>query len=375
MRITDIKATVTRDRVFWAREIEPIVTMRRPEDRPGRSGPPVPQPGSILVEVTTDEGLVGVGLGGGGVAGQIIVQTFLKPLLIGQEADNIEALWERMYLATVRYGQAGIVPMAMSGVDLALWDIRGKALDQPVWRLIGGCMPQQIPVYATIRDASWAQSQGFSGVKLGGPYGPRDGRDGMKKNEAFVAQIRDCVGADMDIMIDCARTWTVEYALEMMRRLAPYRITFVEEPVQVDDIEGYATLRRMVDTTQIAGGEHAYTRHAARRLLERGALDIIQPDIRWTGGLTEVLKICDLAAAFGIPVMPHRGGMAWALPVIVARDECSVAEGMILTQQEAEYSCFEGEPVPHDGMLSVSNEPGFGVTLNRERISAYASDV
>jgi L-rhamnonate dehydratase len=139
-------------------------------------------------------------------------------------------------------------------------------------------------------------------------------------------------------------------------------------------VDGYATIRRRVTSTQIAGGEHAFTRRAARRFLEREALDIIQPDIRWTGGLSEVLKICDLASAFHIPVMPHRGGMAWALPVVIARPECSVAEGMVLTPEEASYSVFTGEPTPQGGRVTVSEAPGFGLTLQRERLAAYMSD-
>ena len=375
MRITDVRASLLKERVLWARDIEHITTIRSAADRPRRDGPRVPIPGSVLVEIETDEGLIGVGLGGGGLPGQIIIETYLKPMLLEQQAGDIERLWELMYQTTVRYGQAGIVLMAMSGVDLALWDLKGKAMGQPVYRLIGGQARESAPVYATIRDAIWAHAQGFCGIKLGGPYGPSDGREGMRKNEAFVAETRERIGPDMDIMIDCARTWTVAYTIEMARSLAPYRIAFVEEPVGAEDVDGYATIRRRITTTLIAGGEHAYTRHAVRRFLERGALDIVQPDIRWTGGLSEVLKICDLAAAFHIPVMPHRGGMAWSLPVLIARAECSVAEGMVLTEQEATYSVFDGEPVPQNGRVAVSEAPGFGLTLQRERLAAYLSNV
>ena len=265
--------------------------------------------------------------------------------------------------------------MAISGIDLALWDLKGKVLNQPIWQLLGGKARESIPVYATIRDPVWAKSQGFTGVKLGGPYGPVDGPEGMRKNESAVAEIRSMVGPDFDIMLDCARTWNVEYTIKMARILAPYSIKFIEEPILSHNVEGYYRLRNSIDSTLIACGEHVYTRYGVNALLKRGAVDIIQPDIRWTGGLSETLKICDLAAAHNIPVMPHRGGMAWSLHMIMARPSCILAEGLILTEQESRYSIFDGEPVPVNGVLTVSDAPGFGLSLRRERLPSFSSDI
>jgi L-rhamnonate dehydratase len=197
----------------------------------------------------------------------------------------------------------------------------------------------------------------------------------MYKNEAAIAAARERVGPDFDLMIDCARTWDVEYTIQMARMLEPYRVRFIEEPIMSHDVEGYLRLRNSIHSTLIACGEHVFTRYAVRPLLEKGAVDILQPDIRWTGGLSEVLKICDLAAAHGIPVMPHRGAMVWSLHAIIARPECSLAEGLALTRQEAEHSVFSGEPVPQEGLIGVSDAPGFGLTLQRERIDRYRGDV
>jgi L-rhamnonate dehydratase len=376
MRITAINATLLQERVLWARPVERIVTMRAPEDRRApRADQQVPIPGSVLVEAETDEGLRGVGLGGGGAAGALVVDTFLRPLLLGRDPRAVEDLWDLMYRATFRYGQAGIVLMAMSAVDLALWDLRGKAQGQPAWQLLGGKVRERVPVYATIRDPLWAHEQGFWGVKLGGPYGPADGLEGMRKNEAQVAALRERVGPAFSIMIDCARTWDVDYTIAMARRLAPYEVYLIEEPISSHDVDGYVRLRQTISSTRIACGEHVYTRYAARQLLERGAVDVIQPDIRWTGGLTDTLAVCELAAAHDIPVMPHRGGMAWALPLTMARPECVVAEGLVLTPEEAAYSVFDGEPVPEGGYLTASDAPGFGLTLVSDRIERYRADV
>ena len=373
MRIRSVKTTVLQDRVLWAREIEKLATIRPRAPRP--SGPRVPWLGSTLVEIETDDGWSGVGIGGGGVPGQQIVETCLKPLLLDENPLDIEGLWESMYRATFRFGQAGIVLMAMSGVDLALWDLKGKAMGQPVWALLGGKVRERCPVYATVRDAAWAQAQGFRGVKLGGPYGPADGPEGKRANEAHVAALRERVGADFELMIDCARTWDVEYTIEMARILAPYRLLFIEEPILSTDVEGYLDLRRHIDSTRIACGEHVYTRYAARELLARGAVDIIQPDIRWTGGLSETLQISELAAAHGVEVMPHRGGMAWSLHMILARPECTLAEGLALTAEEATYSVFDGEPFPEGGTLTASDAPGFGLTLRPERVERFRANV
>lgn len=374
MRITAVRAMLLKERVLWARPVEKIVSIASPRDCKAPA-PSTPTPGSVLVQVEADDGLVGVGLGGGGWPGAFVVDKYLSPLLLGENPLDIERLWERMYRATLRYGQAGIAIMAISGIDLALWDLKGKALGQPVWQLLGGKARECVGVYATARDAAWARVQGFCGVKFGSPYGPADGCEGMRKNEAFIADVRAQVGPDMKLMIDCAGRWDVAYTLEMARILAPYRIAFIEEPVPPQDIAGYARLRRSIGSTLIAGGEHAYTRYAARQLLEQGALDIIQPDIRWTGGLSEMVKICDLAAAHNIPVMPHRGGMVWPLHLIMARAECSLAEGLVLTPQEADYSAFEGEPMPVDGYLSVSDAPGFGLSLRPGALDRLRGDL
>jgi L-rhamnonate dehydratase len=373
MRICDVRATLLRERVLWARDVEDLVAIAPPAKRPQQASR-LAVPGSVLVEVEGENGLVGLGLGGGGWPGHFVVERYLRPILLGADGMDTEGLWDIMYRSTRRYGRAGIVLMAISGVDLALWDLKGKTLGQPVYELLGGKVRESAPVYATARDPSWAQAAGFSAAKLGGPFGPAAGPDGMAQNVAFFAEIRRQVGPEMDLMIDCSSRWSVEYALEMARALEPHRISFIEEPVPPDDVAGYAQLRREVGTTQIAGGEHSYARYGAARLLEGEAVDILQPDIRWTGGLTELVRISDLAERHGVPLMPHRGAMAWSLHLIVARENCPLAEGLVLTREEADRSAFAGEPLPASGRVSPSDAPGFGLSLRPERVAELVGD-
>ncbi len=371
MLITDIRTTVLLERALWGRPEAHSTHIG--DDRTREVGPGyTPRtPGSVLVEIETDEGLVGLGLGGGGQPGAHVIEHYLEPLLVGQDSAQIQVLWERMYRATLRYGQAGIVLMAISGIDLALWDLRGKRAGKPVYDILGGKRKERVPVYVTNRDPSWAREQGFAGIKFGAPYGPLDGREGMRKNEKYIASARERVGPRVDLMIDCSCTWNVKYAMEMAHILAPYGLAFIEEPLPPHNLAGYRRLRRKIDSTRIATGEHFYTRYAFRHLLEAEGADIIQPDIRWTGGLSELLQIHDLAMEYDIPIMPHRGGMAWSLHFILAHENCPLAEGLTLMEEETALSIFAGEPVPTDGCLTASDDPGFGLHLIEENIPRF----
>jgi len=372
MLIREIRATVVREMVLWGQSYRETTTIAPPGARVMASpAGSAPHPQSLLVEIVGDDGLVGIGLGGGGRAAQVVVEQYLAPLLNGQKACDIQALWELMFRTTLRYGQAGIVVMAMSGIDLALWDLVGKAQDKSIWQLLGEPVRDTIPVYATVRDPAWVGEEGYWGLKLGGPCGPLDGKQGIEANTKAVARARQALGSEPKLMIDCSSIWTVDYCLEMARLLDPFDIYLIEEPVPPWDIEGYAQLRREIDSVRIAGGEHAYTRYGARQLLCAEALDVIQPDVRWTGGLSEMLIIYEEAHARGIECWPHRGGMAWALPMIMAREGCPVAEGLNLALSEESASLYAGEPLPSGGCLAVGDGPGFGLTLRSDRLGEY----
>lgn len=262
---------------------------------------------SFTVEVTTDKGITGLGQGGPG--GGPIVTGHLAKLMIGRDPFDVERNWDINWRATMSYGQAGVVMNAISGVDIALWDIIGKALDVPVYELLGGETKDRIPVYCTGNDIEQHVEFGFSKIKLAMPHGPASGRAGMTENVALVQRARRALGPDGELMLDSWMSWTEQYTIEMAETLKPYRIYWIEEPLPPYDYEGFGRLKEAVKPIRVVCGEHEYGRYSFRRLLEVNGASIWQPDLNWCGGLTELRKIGALAAAYDIPVIPHRGGM------------------------------------------------------------------
>ena len=230
--------------------------------------------GPIIVRVKTDDGLEGLGLGGGGNPGCFIVEQHLKRLLVGQDPRDTERLWDQMFRASLPYGRKGLPIMAISGIDNALWDIKGKAADQPVYKLLGGATKPAIPVYATGNQSAVYASLGFVGNKVAMPYGPWDGVEGMKLNEKHVADAREALDPDMLLMLDCYMAWDVTYTLRMAERLRQYNVYWIEEALPPDDYDGYAELRRRISWTRITTGEHEYTRFGFHELIQRGCADI-----------------------------------------------------------------------------------------------------
>jgi L-rhamnonate dehydratase len=279
---------------------------------------------SFWVEIGTDRGVAGYGSGGPG--GGPIVEGHLTKLLLGENALDRERIWDLLWRATMHYGRAGVVANAISGVDLALWDIAGKAWGLPVYRLLGGETKPRIPCYCTGNDIEQHVEFGFTRLKLALPYGPADGRAGLRRNVELVKRAREAVAADGEVMIDCWMALTERYTLELAEALAPYRVYWLEECLPPDDYAGFGRLRERITSTRIATGEHVYTRYGFRQLLEHGGAEIWQPDIHWCGGLTELRRIAALAAAYDIPVIPHGGGSRDGVHFIMATPNSPWAE-------------------------------------------------
>lgn len=261
---------------------------------------------AFTVEIQTDKGITGYG--SGGAAGGPIVEGHFPKLLLGEDPFNIEKLWDILWRSTMYYGRMGAVINAISGADLALWDIVGKALNLPVYKLLGGETKDRIPAYCTGNDTEQHVAFGYKRLKLAIPHGPADGKEGQQKNVELVRRTRELLGKDGDIMLDCWMAWTERYTLEMAELLEPYKVYWMEEVLQPHDYEGFGRLRQQIKSTRIVTGEHEYTRYGFRQLLAHNAAEIWQPDIHWCGGLTELRRIGALAAAYDIPVIPHGGG-------------------------------------------------------------------
>ena len=318
----------------------------------------------FTVEIATDKGIKGYGTGGAG--GGIIVTDHLTKLLLNEDPFNVERIWDICWRSTMHYGRMGVTMNAISGVDLAIWDIIGKALHQPVYRLIGGEVKPRVPAYCTGNDIEQHIEAGFKRLKLAIPYGPADGREGMKQNVELVKRARQALGPDGDIMLDCWMSWTEHYTIEMAGMLEPYRIYWMEEVLQPHDYAGFGRLNAGIKSTRIATGEHEYGRYGFRYLLEHNSASIWQPDLTWCGGLTELRRIGAMASAYDIPVIPHGGGLNGAIHWIIANVNAPWAELFmpapggpkeVYRMWEEQYHITRG---PEGLYTRPPDEPGFG---------------
>jgi L-rhamnonate dehydratase len=344
----------------------------------GQGGPPY-KIEHLFLHVDTDGGATGTwGPIELGVAWNI--ERALKPVLVGEDPHAIERIWDKMYRQAI-HGRKGEMMMAISAVDLALWDLKGKLLEAPTYVLLGGPSRDAIPAYASMlgysiepelaaQRAREVVKQGYTATKWFFRHDPTEGQEGMRQNLALIRAVREAVGPDVQIMFDAWSSWSVPYTIRMARLAADYRPWWFEEPVLADMIPQYAEIRRAVSEVAIAGGEHEYTRWGAKALLDAGAVDVLQVDPTWAGGLTEMSKICALASAYGIPVIPHHGGMA-STQLIASQTTttCPMQEWLLqvgVTQQRFLKHKIE----PQEGMIALPTSPGMSMDLDEDAIEA-----
>jgi D-galactarolactone cycloisomerase len=345
----------------------------------------------LVVEITTEEGLTGWGESYGPARPNRAVVEAMKPLLAGRDAMATEALWETLYDQFRDHGQKGLVVQALSGIDIALWDLKGKALGQPVHRLMGGPLRTKVRAYATglyrrlgredharylAEEAEGYAAEGFTAVKLKVGFGHAED---LRNAHA----VRRAVGDDVELMVDANHGYEVAGAARLGRALADLDVRWFEEPVIPEDVAGYAELRRL-QPVPIAGGECAYTRHGFRELFTARALDIAQPDTCGVGGLSEAKKIADMAAAFSVRHVPHVWGTGIAiatalqllavLPHVPPRHE---AEEPVLEFDRTEHAFRQAilkEPIEHEqGWVTVPTGPGLGIEIDREALKRFAA--
>jgi L-rhamnonate dehydratase len=275
-----------------------------------------------------------------------------------------------MYQSTLFYGRKGLVVNVISGVDLALWDLLGKLRGEPVYQLLGGPVRDELIFYATGARPDAAKALGFIGGKMPLHHGPAEGEDGMARNLAMIEDMRAKTGPDFWLMLDCWMSLDLNYATRLATRAWDRAgLKWIEEALPPDDYWGYAALRRDVPRgMMVTTGEHESTRWGFRLLLEMECADIIQPDVGWCGGITELLKISALADAAGKIVIPH-GSSVYSYHFVVTRHNSPFAEFLMMAPgADVVVPMFSplllDEPVPINGRLKVPETPGFGVRLN-----------
>lgn len=368
MRITEVHTWVVPMANSWLTDSQIAGPMSAYAEHRARRSTWFGAMSGAVVEVRTDEGITGLGVAGGGKGSAVkaVVEDHLACLLAGQDPFDTERLWDQMYRASVMYGRKGLAVEAISALDIALWDIAGKAVGLPVYKLIGGRTKPRIRTYVTGNLTARHLEEGFRDVKLALPHGPAEGQSGLRKNQEMVEQTRRRIGPDGDIMLDCYMSLNVPYTIELARRVRDYRIAWIEEPVMPDQLDDYRRIRDAIDIP-VSGGEHEFTRFGFRDLIEKQAVDIIQPDLYRAGGVTELRKIAALAAAHGLPVIPHGLG-APTYHFVMATPNAPMAEFVDIFAQGGELPLC-GEPVPKAGWVDLSDAPGFGCTLNPRALS------
>lgn len=326
------------------------------------------------VQVTAENGEYGLA--------PLLSARVLQPLiehfneqLAGQDCMAIERLADMMFRLTKPQGTPGLASYAISAVDVALWDLKGKLLEVPVYSLLGGPVRDRIFCYATGNDVDWYRQLGFRAFKLACPYGPADGWDGIRRNEDFVGRARQIIGDDCELMLDCWMAFDVDYTVRLAEVLRPYRLRWLEECLVPEDLDGHIRLRQRLPWMTLATGEHWYTHYTFQWAIQNKVADILQPDILWCGGLSTANKIAAAADGAGLSVMLHAGGNTpYGQHFSIARPSVPWLECFIGTPIGAPLEGVWGMPgqaVPRDSWLTPTDAPGFGLHIAEDAIVPF----
>ena len=328
---------------------------------------------SIVVEVEASDGTVGISAGQGGAPACYMIEKHFKRFLVGQDPRKLNQFWDQMYRSSRYYGGKGVPLWAISAVDLALWDLLGLLRQEPVYQMIGGATRDQIELYCTGIRPDIAQQAGFIGGKMPLPHGPSDRVEGLNANVKQFRDMRERVGPDFLLMADCWMALDVPYAVDLAYALQEVGIYWLEEALLPDDFDGHKLLKERVPWMRWTTGEHEYTRYGFRKLIESRAIDILQPDVMWCGGLTELLRISAMAAAYDIPIVPHGSG-AYSYHFVITQPHCPFCEYLNTSADCSEFppvfgEMFINEQVPINGKIRPTDDPGWGLKLNRESLN------
>ncbi len=351
----------------------------------------------IIIKVHTDEGIVGYGeVDSAPWVVKAIIESpsshricqGLGEMIIGEDPFEMERIWEKMYVGSQFYGRRGVVIHAMSGIDIALWDIVGKALNKPIYKLLGGAQRGKVRAYASTlmpytpeeaydETKKWIE-QGYTAIKLG--WGGFE--QGNREIIELVRASREAAGPDVDLLFDLGFIPSDDHPIDaasrmpLIKELEQYKPYWIEEPLFADDYDGY---RKLAETTtiRIAGGENETTRYGFRQLIEQGGVDIIQPDVTRCGGLSEAKKIAQLAHAHHLTCVPH----AWSSGIVIAASLhliTAIPNGSLLEYCVAEtpirQEMLQSDIVVRDGYAQITDKPGLGIEINEEALEKYRCD-
>ena len=336
--------------------------------------------------VTAEDGTWGLGitLASGPVCS--IINDHFSEFLVGKDPMSTEKIWDMMRRASSPYGTSGIQSYAISAVDNAVWDLKGKLLQRPVYEILGGPVKDKIFCYAsntmlkykTSDYMDWFLELGFKAVKVFLRHGPEEGISGLNKNVEIVAATRSQIGPDVELAVDSWMSLNIEYAVRISEALKPYNIKWLEDYFLPEDMDSYNKLRQRIPTQTLATGEHWYTIHPFAEAAGKGLVDILQPDIQWVGGVTACLRICHIAEAHGLTVIGHAGmnypygqHLAYAMPVIPwgERSEGVSAPGVPLK----EMTVLPGTPTIENGYVKPSDAPGVGIEVRLDWLENRAT--
>ncbi len=347
--------------------------------------------GSCIVEIETQDGMVGWGeCYGPAHVSRAFIDTQFGPRIIGRDAFDVEVIWEDLYNRIKDYGSSGMAIAAISGIDIALWDIIGKSCGKPVHKLIGGAFRDKVQAYATglyfidmdrlieeaVEEAQGYVEEGFTAIKM------KIGLGSPKLDIARVEAVRKAIGDDVRLMVDANHCFTVPAAIRLGRELEKLNVEWFEEPISPEDLDGYVEVTRALDMA-VAGGENEYTRWGFRDIVTRKAMDIVQPDVCAAGGFSECRKIAALATAHGVECVPH----AWGSVIGVAATLHFIAA---LPDQPPSFRpmppLFEFEQcenpfrdhlatvpiVQHKGVVAIPTGAGLGIEIDRGVLAKYS---
>ena len=346
--------------------------------------------GSCIVEIETADGIVGWGeCYGPSAVAKAYLETQFAPRIIGRDAFDVEVIWEDLYNRIKDYGGRGMATSALSGIDIALWDIIGKSCGKPIHKLIGGAYRTEVTAYATglyfidmdrlieeaVEEANEFVGNGFVAIKM------KIGLGSPKLDIERVAAVRKAIGDDVRLMVDANHCFTVPQAIRIGRELEKLNVEWFEEPISPEDIDGYVEVTRSLDMA-VAGGENEFTRWGFRDLVVRKAMDIIQPDVCAAGGISECRKIATLASAHGVECIPHAWGSAIGLAATLhflaaLPDQPPSFRPMppLLELEQCENpfrDLLSVEPIlQKDGKVQIPTGAGLGIEINRSVLDRY----